>query len=523
MNGAFRQSMSWLHTWAGLILGSLLYFMFVTGTAGYFDTEIDRWMQPEIVRPEGAKTLNMALLAEQYITQQVPDVESWRVSLPVGREPLLKVSWQGAQKIGGQQILNPHTGLPVTVRKTGGGQLLYMMHWQLHYLPNQLARWLTSIAAMFMLVALITGVVVHKKIFKDFFTFRPNKKQRSWLDMHNILSVLPLPFYFMITYSGLLYLAGSTMMPAIITGSYGSDWQSYFDDRNNRTAIVSPVGKPATQIPLITLMSDAEKIWGTGEMGLVSVTGAGDMNARVSISRSLSEGLGRGDTFIYDGVGGELLHETSAVIPSVPRKINSVLLSLHEGLFSRWPLRWLFFLSGIMGAGMIATGMILWAAKRRTKAEKSGKPHQGLAFVERMNVGTIIGLPIGIAVYFWANRLLAVNITDRAEKEVAALFVAWGITLIYPAFRSVRKAWVELLWVAAALYSLLPILNALTTEYNLVNTVSQDDWVMAGFDLTALVFGFLFFMAAYTMRGKNRHWLVKPTKKNTQKYCLPPQ
>lgn len=31
-----RQSMSWLHTWASLILGWLLYAIFVTGTLSFF-------------------------------------------------------------------------------------------------------------------------------------------------------------------------------------------------------------------------------------------------------------------------------------------------------------------------------------------------------------------------------------------------------------------------------------------------------------------------------------------------------
>ena len=46
--GGFRQAMSWLHTWAGLTLGWVLFFIFLTGTVGYFDTEIDRWIQPEL-------------------------------------------------------------------------------------------------------------------------------------------------------------------------------------------------------------------------------------------------------------------------------------------------------------------------------------------------------------------------------------------------------------------------------------------------------------------------------------------
>ncbi|XOT98199.1 PepSY domain-containing protein, partial [Alcaligenes pakistanensis] len=39
--------MAWLHTWVGLVVGWILFFVFVTGTAGYVDDEITRWMEPE--------------------------------------------------------------------------------------------------------------------------------------------------------------------------------------------------------------------------------------------------------------------------------------------------------------------------------------------------------------------------------------------------------------------------------------------------------------------------------------------
>ncbi|MNT84204.1 hypothetical protein D3C72_2241880 [compost metagenome] len=50
---------------------------------------------------------------------------------------------------------------------------------------------------MFMLVAIVSGVITHKKIFTDFFTFRWGKGQRSCLDAHAALSVLgfAVPFH----------------------------------------------------------------------------------------------------------------------------------------------------------------------------------------------------------------------------------------------------------------------------------------------------------------------------------------
>lgn len=43
------------------------------------------------------------------------------------------------------------------------------MHWRLHYLPGDLAQWIVGVSTMFMLVAIVSGVIVHRKIFKDFF------------------------------------------------------------------------------------------------------------------------------------------------------------------------------------------------------------------------------------------------------------------------------------------------------------------------------------------------------------------
>ncbi|MBE0380470.1 hypothetical protein PPRY_b0817 [Pseudoalteromonas prydzensis ACAM 620] len=42
MKPRFRQSMSWLHTWSGFVFAWLLFFIFITGTVGYFENEIDR-------------------------------------------------------------------------------------------------------------------------------------------------------------------------------------------------------------------------------------------------------------------------------------------------------------------------------------------------------------------------------------------------------------------------------------------------------------------------------------------------
>ena len=58
-----RQSMSDLHTWAGLLLGWVLYAMFLTGTVSYFKDELSQWMRPEL--PRLSRALDPAVVAQR--------------------------------------------------------------------------------------------------------------------------------------------------------------------------------------------------------------------------------------------------------------------------------------------------------------------------------------------------------------------------------------------------------------------------------------------------------------------------
>ena len=57
MNPDFRKSMIWLHTYSGLVLGWLLFTIFLTGSLSYFNPEISQWMKPELVKVTSAQNL----------------------------------------------------------------------------------------------------------------------------------------------------------------------------------------------------------------------------------------------------------------------------------------------------------------------------------------------------------------------------------------------------------------------------------------------------------------------------------
>lgn len=554
----FRQSMSGLHTWIGLLPSWILYFIFITGTAGYFNTEITEWMQPE--QPfagEPPSQAEMLRLAERRLHGVGAGANEWYISFPDQRNSFLQIEWErhfsAAEKaamaakglseaeievrhkmLEGKETLNPQTGLPLIlsngseeVRDTGGGNTLYRMHYVLHYLPGTLARWIVILCTLLMLVALVTGIVVHKKIFKDFFTFRPDKGQRSWLDAHNLFSVLSLPFQLMITYSGLLFFFRTIMpllffVPLAFTGLDTADALSaggvdkmsaknqaliklISEEVFNKPKELAPAGEVALLTPLVPLLAQIDQLNPDKTVRFITVDNVHDANARVTMHYPGEITNSRSYNVVFNGVNGKRIQEASDFRAQVSaltgvRQAEAVMLNLHEGRFAPSLLRWLYFLSGLMGAGMIATGSILWVAKRRKKAYRPDYPHKkGVVLVESLNVGTVVGLPAAVAVYFWANRLIPAEMPGRADWEMHALFIAWGLLFVHAVIRRAQrhKVWIEQLWIAAASYALLPLLNVFTSSRHLGVSLVQGDWIMAGFDLTVLVIGLACGFAAY--------------------------
>jgi hypothetical protein len=149
---------------------------------------------------------------------------------------------------------------------------------------------------------------------------------------------------------------------------------------------------------------------------------------------------------------------------------------------------------------MIGTGLVIWLGKRQLKHVKSGVIPFELRLVEVLNIASMSGLVVAVAAFFWANRVLPVEMAGRAEWEVNSFFIVWGLSVLHAMVRRGRAAWVEQLSLAALLFGLVPLLNALTTPYHLGVTLVQGDWAMAGFDLASLGSGLFLGWAAWKMQ-----------------------
>ncbi|MFO6378678.1 PepSY-associated TM helix domain-containing protein, partial [Pseudomonas aeruginosa] len=129
--------------------------------------------------------------------------------------------------------------------KTVGGEFFFTLHYDLH--AGMVGLYIVGIAGMLMLVALVSGTIVHRRIFKDFFTLRPQAaRQRAWLDAHNVLGVIGLPFHLMIAYTGLVIFI-VYYMQAGLQVVYQNDGERFFHEVQGsyeREEVGRPAGPP---------------------------------------------------------------------------------------------------------------------------------------------------------------------------------------------------------------------------------------------------------------------------------------
>ncbi|MFJ7884494.1 PepSY-associated TM helix domain-containing protein [Pseudomonas sp. NPDC096917] len=490
MKQTLTQSMAWLHTWGGLIVGWLLFVIFLTGSLAVFDQEIDNWMHPEL--PGHSLTDEQAVeRALGYLREHKPDAKQWGISLPYERSPELQAS-TGGRRDGVSVTLDPNTGDVLPVRETAGGRFFFLFHFTLH-MPRMIGIYLVGALAMGMLAALISGIVIHKKFFKEFFTFRPAKGQRSWLDAHNASAVLLLPFHLMITYSGLaIFLV--IYMPAAMDALFDGDREAFFNAQDT-TPVVREVKRaasvePAPLVAIGPLLAHAREVM--GPLGGVSISNPGQSNAQIQIRPILGNriALVKGGGMRFDGVTGEQLSGPTDMRASV--LTHRVISGMHFAQFGGYPMRWVYFMCGLISSAMIASGLVLFTVKRRRKYASENRAAQVLyRLVEAINVAVMAGLSVACIGLLWGNRLLPVNMAERADAELNVFFGLWALSFVHAVLRPRMQAWREQLGLAAVMCLSLPLLSLLTVKQPWGGHSSL------GVELTAMVLGGLLLWACW--------------------------
>lgn len=550
----FRLSMTWVHTWFGLALGFVLMACFFFGALSVFDREIDRWAIPEtrfpaqpmpsydtVLKPVFEKLRahpdDMEATAQRVIGD-LPHPDTMPLeslyAYTTHRDPVLAIGGEFAipnkpkdasddhLHVHGWATIDPRNGDVIPEdRLRIGSAFFYPMHYSLHFHWMDLGYWIVGLAALSMLVALVTGVIMHRKIFREFFTFRPKKRtQRSALDLHNLTGVVALPFHFFFAFTGLVIFAG-IYLPVEHTQLKPLHDQSEVLEAERTGLPHEPAGVAAPLASVDAMVADAKRRWAerdmAGEVGLLTINHIGDTNGYVSVYRAGSDRVALvGEAIHYKAATGELLREDPP--RTVVENINEFLTGLHLQHFQHWLLRWLYVAGGLLGCVCIATGFLFFVEKRKQQHAKAGG--QGSRVVDALAVTTVTGMLIAAISMLIANRVLPADMVGKGVWEENAFWAAWVLALVHALVRSapvaqarINPAWREQSWVIALLALVAIVLNWSSTGDHLIKTVFQQTyWPVAGVDLSLLATALLSVTAARKLAQREQAQArVQPT------------
>ncbi len=533
MFNSFRQAMAWLHTWFGLVLGFVLMAAFFFGALSVFDREIDRWSIPatriepqpmpsfdavlrpafERMQPTAEAIAAMRPMVNGDMPQRFDQVGSWS-AYTTHRDPVLALyagydvpnAKNPDEQIWAYATIDPRNGkaLPDDQLKIGSG-FFFPLHYGLTLDWKNLGVWIVGFSALVMLAALVSGVVMHRKLFREFFTFRPGKARlRSVLDLHNLTGVVALPFHFFFALTGLLIFAGTYYFPVGHTQLHGlHDLHEQVEARETGLPHTR-AGVAAGLASVDAMVAQAQRRWQAqdkaGDVGFLVLQHVGDANGYVSVYRAGTDRIALvGDGIHFKAATGELIREDPPATPVA--RMNEFLTGLHLQHFRHWLLRWLYVLGGLAGATCIATGFIFFVEKRKRQHAQQGR--QGARIVDALAVTTVTGMVLATLGILIANRLLPEALPARGDWERYAFWGTWALALVHAGWRSapvarglVNPAWLEQCW-AIALFALAAVLlNGMTTGDHLLRTLAQGYWPVAGVDLSLLATAVIAVMAA---------------------------
>ncbi|MBD9391752.1 PepSY domain-containing protein [Acidovorax sp. ACV01] len=364
-----------LHSWAGIVTGLLMFIVCFSGAVVVFKNEIDLWANPSLAQlPRSDKPASLDAVLTQLHTRY-PGATVETIALPDAVNPsyFAFVRERGAPASTRTKVaLRSDTGAVVGPVDSQLGQYLRMLHVFLFFGP----RWIVGFLGAAMLVLIVTGIVIHRKILAELFTQRWGRSFRVVMsDLHKSAGIWGLFFHILIATTG----AWMGLAPLF---EQGYKYVTTATSSTYATKAPKPARKAAGDAAEPVQMQSLEALYATAQQAVpglearyVSMRRWGTDTAEASFTGNLSDHLAstaRVDINAATGVPRKVHDPRTAGFWSL---VNGLMEPLHFGDFGGLALKWLYFFLGMTPAFLSISGTLIWLdarQQRRREAEAAG-------------------------------------------------------------------------------------------------------------------------------------------------------
>lgn len=444
------------HSWLGLMVSALLFVIFFAGSVTLFKEEINQWaFQPHYQLSQGQRLPVSEVFAKVMQTKPFDAKSRATLVMPTEHMPYYQLrarffiddnaKAEGSQGKTQQSavFINPATGKII-----GHDQQFFLANfiYRLHYQLNTSYGYeLIGFVTLFFFFSLVSGIFIHaRKLVSQFFRYQPQQdKRRKWLDMHNLIGVMTLPFTVMYAISGLIFNLLIIYQIAFVVVAYQGDEQQLREDSGYFSVSQQLSKRLPERLPEQEQKQEQEQPWQSPDIdGLyqqvvekyqhqpesIRMYNYGDKNAAIHFRGEEKEAFGQRFEVAYTLSDNKVLFQKDSEHPNAMSRGLAVMAKLHFGNYAGPDLRLIYFLLGLSVCVLIVTGNLLWIDKQARKRNSSAKT---VSLVTGFTLLGSVGVVLATVVAFLTERLLPVDLPDRSSFMVYSFVLSLVVTAVY--------------------------------------------------------------------------------------------
>lgn len=374
-----RRSLAFWHRWFGLLAAGWLFVFGLTGSILVFYQEIDRGLNPEwrAPRPEGAVPRVDPLIAAAEAAQ--PGAHVFFIDLPDDETEPARMSFAGregfADPPAGLQLFgDPFTGALLGERRFGAPKfdrahfatIIYQLHVNLMLGP--VFTWLAGLVAFLWIVDHIAAAALAfptaRKWARSFRIRDGAKGHKLVFDVHRAGGLWLFAVTLVLAVSG-VYFNWYDDFRAAVAATLPTA-ASYSDKAPDRAAPVY-----AGALSADAAIAIAERRARDAADSILIEPRKGYYEVRLFDSRDVKPYGGR--SIYVDMMTGAVLADEHEAAGGAGNAVLAWQYPLHSGQAFGWPGRIVIFIAGLSVCVFSATGVMIWARKRRARRVSAGR------------------------------------------------------------------------------------------------------------------------------------------------------